>query len=86
MNGFWLLILVENAPIFLTFNPPSNGFVVCVWRNERIHSRIQTNYKDGMGFTDIADYKTISKSLERLEDTGEIRRVLRGIYDCPHYI
>lgn len=29
--------------------------------------------------------KTISKTLERLEDAGEIRRVLRGVYDCPHY-
>lgn len=36
-------------------------------------------------FTDIADYKAISKSLERLEDDGKIRRVTRGVYDCPKY-
>ncbi len=57
---------------------------------KKIQDRIQTTYNDGMGFTasdftDLADYKTISKTLERLEDAGEIRRVLRGVYDCPHY-
>lgn len=31
-------------------------------------------------FTDLASYKTISKCLERLEDTKEIKRVLQGIY------
>mgnify|MGYP000178471811 CR=1 FL=1 len=46
---------------------------------KKIQDRIQTTYNDGMGFTasdftDLADYKTISKTLERLEDAGEIRR------------
>ena len=36
-------------------------------------------------FVDIADYKAISKSLERLEDEKKIRRVIRGVYDCPKY-
>lgn len=36
-------------------------------------------------FVDIADYKAISKSLERLEDDRKIRRVARGVYDCPKY-
>ncbi len=36
-------------------------------------------------FVDIADYKTVSKSLERLEDEKKIRRVIRGVYDCPKY-
>ena len=31
-------------------------------------------------FTDLASYKTISKCLERLEDTKEIKRVHHGIY------
>ena len=31
-------------------------------------------------FTDLASYKTISKCLERLEDTKEIKRVHKGIY------
>lgn len=31
-------------------------------------------------FTDLASYKTISKCLERLEDTKEIKRVHQGIY------
>lgn len=38
-----------------------------------------------LDFVDIADYKAISKSLERLEDNGKIRRVTRGVYDCPKY-
>lgn len=32
-------------------------------------------------FSDFGDYKTISKCLERLEDKGEIRRIIPGIYD-----
>lgn len=36
-------------------------------------------------FVDIADYKAVSKSLERLEDEKKIRRVIRGVYDCPKY-
>ena len=40
---------------------------------KKIQDRIQTIYNHGMGFTasdftDLADYKTISKTLERLED------------------
>mgnify|MGYP003571356642 CR=1 FL=1 len=31
-------------------------------------------------FTDLASYKTISKSLERMEDKGEIIRIIQGIY------
>ncbi|MBP6491675.1 MAG: hypothetical protein KA282_01765 [Clostridia bacterium] len=36
-------------------------------------------------FLDIADYNTVRKALERLEDEGKIRRVIRGIYDYPFY-
>ena len=31
-------------------------------------------------FTDLSSYKTISKCLERLEDIGDIKRVIQGIY------
>lgn len=31
-------------------------------------------------FTDLASYKTVNKCLERLEDTGKIKRVMQGIY------
>lgn len=36
-------------------------------------------------FQDIANYKSISKALESLEDEGKIRRVRRGIYYLPIY-
>lgn len=36
-------------------------------------------------FLDLGEYKAISKSLERLEDENKIRRVIRGVYDCPRY-
>lgn len=35
-------------------------------------------------FLDFGVYKTISKCLERMEDNGEIRRVIPGIYDLNH--
>lgn len=31
-------------------------------------------------FTDLSSYKTISKCLERLEDSGEIKRIIQGVY------
>ena len=36
-------------------------------------------------FFDLANYKTISKSLELLEDEGFLRRVKRGIYYKPRF-
>lgn len=36
-------------------------------------------------FTDLMDYETAKKSLLRLEQSGAIRRVLRGVYDRPRY-
>lgn len=36
-------------------------------------------------FTDFAPYKTISKCLERLEDSGEIKRIIQGIYSLNLY-
>lgn len=36
-------------------------------------------------FADIAPSDTINMSLSRLEDSGNIRRILRGIYDKPRF-
>ena len=36
-------------------------------------------------FTDLADYKTISKCLERLEDSKTIRRVIDGVYSLNSF-
>lgn len=36
-------------------------------------------------FWDLAGYDAIRKALDRLEDSGEIRRIMRGIYDRPRF-
>lgn len=36
-------------------------------------------------FTSMEDYELVKKTLQRLEKKGEIRRVIRGIYDKPKY-
>lgn len=36
-------------------------------------------------FLEIADYEMAKKALSRLEKNGEIRRVMRGVYDKPKY-
>jgi predicted transcriptional regulator of viral defense system len=36
-------------------------------------------------FINFGNYETIKKSLARLENKGLIRRVLRGVYDKPHF-
>ena len=36
-------------------------------------------------FLDLAGYDAIRKALDRLEDSGEIRRIIRGIYDKPRF-
>lgn len=36
-------------------------------------------------FMDLGNYKGISKALETLEKQNKIRRVMRGMYDCPAY-
>ena len=52
--------------------------------------RIITNAEAGtvfvaVDFTNIAEKKTISMGLTRLEAEGLIRRVFRGVYDKPEY-
>ena len=36
-------------------------------------------------FADIAPTAAINMSLSRLEDSGSIRRIIRGIYDKPRF-
>ena len=36
-------------------------------------------------FLDLASYVAIRKALDRLENDGRIRRIIRGIYDKPRY-
>lgn len=36
-------------------------------------------------FLDVADTLTVNKALSRLTESGKIRRVIRGVYDCPRY-
>lgn len=36
-------------------------------------------------FLDLARHDAIRKTLDRLEDCGEIRRVIRGVYDMPSF-
>ena len=36
-------------------------------------------------FLDLAGYDAIRKALDRMEDSGELRRIIRGIYDRPQF-
>ena len=36
-------------------------------------------------FSDLADYGTVKMGLSRLEKTGLIRRVIRGVYEYPEF-
>ncbi|MBQ0089166.1 MAG: type IV toxin-antitoxin system AbiEi family antitoxin domain-containing protein [Prevotellaceae bacterium] len=36
-------------------------------------------------FTNICDYQTAKRTLARFVDSGDIRRVIRGVYDKPSY-
>lgn len=54
-----------------------------------IYSRI-TSMKQGevfiiSDFSDLAEEASIRKVLSRLEEEGKIRRIMRGLYDCPEY-
>ena len=54
-----------------------------------IYSRI-TSMKQGevfiiSDFSDLAEEASIRKVLSRLEEEGKIRRIMRGVYDCPQY-
>ena len=56
---------------------------------DQIRERI-SEIKPGEAFTvsdflDIADHEMAKKALSRLEKSGEIRRVMRGVYDKPQY-
>ena len=52
-----------------------------------IYSRI-TSMKQGevfiiSDFFDLEEEASICKVLSRLEEEGKIRRIMRGVYDCP---
>lgn len=53
--------------------------------HQRIHSHPAGSAFVASDFTDLMDYETAKKSLLRLEQSGHIRRVLRGVYDRPQY-
>lgn len=36
-------------------------------------------------FLDIADTPAVNKALSRLAENGKIRRIIRGVYDCPRF-
>lgn len=36
-------------------------------------------------FTDLAEYETAKKTIARLEQKGDLRRVIRGVYDKPWF-
>ena len=36
-------------------------------------------------FLDIADTSAVRKALSRLAESGKIRRIIRGVYDCPRF-
>lgn len=36
-------------------------------------------------FLDIADSDAVRKALSRLAESGKIRRIIRGVYDCPRF-
>jgi len=56
---------------------------------DKIRDRIKTSDFGMMfipsDFSDIADYGTVKMGLSRLEKSGLIRRVIRGVYEYPEY-
>ncbi len=53
--------------------------------NERMNKAPEGSCFVVSDFTDIMDYETAKKSIARLEKSGQLRRVIRGIYDKPKY-
>ena len=57
-------------------------------QNEIMNKILQAPHGTGFtasDFSELAEPRTIGKSLERLAASGKIRRVLRGVYDRPQY-
>lgn len=59
---------------------------------EALHTRVYTRIKENnlkafttADFMDLGNYKGVSKALEILVHQNKIRRVMRGMYDCPAY-
>jgi len=52
---------------------------------ERIESAAEGSVFISSDFADIADTETIRRSLNRITQTGLIRRILKGVYEKPKY-
>ena len=50
---------------------------------KRIYSKKQGFVFTKSSFLDLGHAKTVAKTLERLADSGKIRRLARGLYDYP---
>lgn len=52
---------------------------------ERIGNALEGTVFVNSDFADIADTETIRRNLNRLTQTGTLRRILKGIYEKPEY-
>ncbi len=56
---------------------------------ETIQNRIKSSEAGSIfvpsDFSDITEKVNINMTLKRLMDEGTIRRIMRGVYDCPRY-
>ena len=52
---------------------------------ERISNAAEGTVFVSSDFADIADTETIRRNLNRLTQSGVIRRILKGIYEKPEY-
>ena len=51
----------------------------------RIENALEGTVFVNSDFADIADTETIRRNLNRLTQTGTLRRILKGIYEKPEY-
>ncbi len=56
---------------------------IVTWIKKRIYSKSRGFVFTKSHFLDLGNPKTVAKALERLADSGEIRRLARGLYDYP---
>jgi len=56
---------------------------IVTWVKKRIYSKSRGFVFTKSHFLDLGNPKTVAKALERLADSGEIRRLARGLYDYP---
>ena len=51
----------------------------------RIENALEGTVFVNSDFADIADTETIIRNLNRLKQTGTLRRIFKGIYENPEY-